>query len=149
VNEQGLLDTIAVSDTGWSACRIPESNALIMLKGLKIKGIQGRVIKDERSMIFNQPASHPDWNGLPEGHPAITCFLGVPLKQSGKTIGMIGLANEERNYNVADLEANGSKGHGKYQTGDRTERRQREADKDLYAPMELVNVKAEGLSAAI
>ncbi len=104
VNREGRLDTIAVSDPVWDACRIPKTNAVPMLKNLEVRGIRGRVIKDERSVISNDLGSHPDWIGLPEGHPRITCFLGVPFKRAGKTIGLIGLANKESGYDLADQE---------------------------------------------
>lgn len=102
INQAGRFDTIAISDPGWDACRIPKTNAVLMLNDLEIRGIRGRVVKDERSMISNDPASHPDWVEPPENHPPITCFLGVPLKHGDKTIGMIGLANKERDYDLAD-----------------------------------------------
>jgi len=105
VNQAGRFDAIAISDPGWDACRIPKTNAVLMLKDMEIRGIRGRVVKDERAMIFNDPASHPDWVGSPEGHPRITSFLGVPLKHAGSTIGMIGLANKELGYDLADQQA--------------------------------------------
>ena len=105
VNQAGRLDAIAISNPGWDACTIPGTEAMLMLRDMEIRGIRGRVIKDERSMIFNAPPSHPDWVGTPEGHPPITCFLGVPLKHAGRTIGMIGLANKESEYVLADQQA--------------------------------------------
>jgi PAS domain S-box-containing protein len=63
------------------------------------------VIKEERSVIFNNLASHPDWGGTPEDHPQITRFLSVPLKHAGRTIGLIGLANKELEYVLADQQA--------------------------------------------
>jgi hypothetical protein len=69
---------------------------------MEVRGIWSRALKDEQSQIVNEPGSHPDRVGIPEGHPAITCFLGVPLKQAGKTIGMIGLANKEYGYELKD-----------------------------------------------
>ncbi len=105
VNQAGRFDTIAISNPGWDACTMPETEAVLMLTDLEIRGIRGRVIKDERSMIFNDPISHPDWAGTPEGHPRIICFLGVPLKHAGRTIGMIGLANKESGYDLADQQA--------------------------------------------
>nr|WP_054865196.1 PAS domain S-box protein [Methanosarcina barkeri] len=45
---------------------------------------------------------------MPEGHPPITSFLGVPLVQEGKTIGSIAVANREGGYSYEqqeDLEA--------------------------------------------
>jgi PAS domain S-box-containing protein len=105
VNQAGRCDTIAISNPGWDACTIPETEAMLMLRDMEIRGIRGRVIKDERSMLFNHPASHLDWVGTPGGHPPITCFLGVPLKHGGRTIGMIGLANKESGYVLADQQA--------------------------------------------
>ncbi|MBL7134083.1 MAG: MEDS domain-containing protein, partial [Phycisphaerae bacterium] len=98
VNRSGRLDTIAISDPGWHACRIPASREILMQNDLPVQGIRGRVIQDGLAMIFNEPASHPDWIAPPEGHPTITSFLGVPLKHQGKSIGMIGLGNKEGGY---------------------------------------------------
>jgi PAS domain S-box-containing protein len=77
---------------------------VLLLKNMEIRGIWGSVIRDERSIIANDPAAHPDRVGTPEGHPPITCFLGVPLKQAGKTIGMIGLANRKGGYDDTQRE---------------------------------------------
>ena len=98
VNEAGHFDTIALSNPGWDACQIPESNAVAAIKDMEIRSIWGRVIKDEKSLIVNAPSSHPDSVGIPEGHPQLTSFLGVPLKYAGKTTGMIALANKESGY---------------------------------------------------
>ncbi len=105
VNEAGRFDTIALSDPGWEACRIPESNAVVMVKDMEIRGIWGKVIKDGESLFVNNPSTHPDSVGIPEGHPQLTAFLGVPLKYAGKTIGMIALANKESGYDSSDREA--------------------------------------------
>jgi len=105
LNQAGRFDTIAISNPGWDACTIPETEATLLLRDMEIRGIRGRVIKEERPLIFNNPAFHPDWGGTPEGHPRITCFLGVPLKHVGRTIGMIGLANKESGFVLADQQA--------------------------------------------
>ncbi|HIC90850.1 MAG TPA: PAS domain S-box protein, partial [Syntrophaceae bacterium] len=102
VNQAGLFDTIALSDPGWHACRMPRSDAVRMIKDMKIRGIWGTVLKDEQSLIVNHPDSHPNRVGTPQGHPSITSFLGVLLKYGGKTFGMIGLANKESGYDLAD-----------------------------------------------
>ena len=105
VSQLGRLDTLALSDPGWEACRIPESQAVVLIRGMEIRGIWAKVIVRDRSVIVNAPASDPDRVGTPEGHPPITRFLGVPLKHGGKTIGMIGLANRESDYELADQRA--------------------------------------------
>ncbi|MFH0930850.1 MAG: PAS domain S-box protein, partial [Candidatus Zixiibacteriota bacterium] len=105
VNQAGHFDTIALSDPGWDACRMPKSEAVVMIKDMEIRGIWGRALKDRKSLIVNHPVSHPDRVGTPEGHPPITSFLGVLLKHAGRSIGMIGLANKEFGYDSADQEA--------------------------------------------
>jgi len=105
MNPAGRLDSIAISYTGWDECKIPESNAMVMIRDMEIRGIWGRVIKDGTSLIVNDPFSHPDSVGTPEGHPPLTAFLGVPLKYAGKTIGMIALANKRSGYDQNDQNA--------------------------------------------
>jgi GAF domain-containing protein len=105
VNADGHLDTIALSDPGWELCRIPQSQAIKMIRNMEIRGIWGRVLKDGKSLITNDPVSHPDSVGLPQGHPGLTAFMGVPLKYAGQTIGMIALANKPNGYDVHDQEA--------------------------------------------
>jgi len=104
INEAGRFDTIALTDPGWGACRVPRSSAARLIKDMEIRGLWGKVVKDENPLIVNDPASHPDRVGTPEGHPPLTSFLGVPLKRGNKTIGMIGLANKESGYDAADQE---------------------------------------------
>ena len=69
---------------------------------MEIVSYWGRTINEEKSQIVNDPNSDPDQRGLPVGHPPITSFLGVPLKEDRKTIGMIALANKKPGYNETD-----------------------------------------------
>lgn len=108
MNELGGLDKLAISDPGYAACRIEGSGAVLKPKNLPVRGIWGSVFREEQSTIIDHPASHPDWRGVPEGHPDIESFLGTPLKRHGKTFGMFALANKEGGYtesDVRDLEA--------------------------------------------
>jgi PAS domain S-box-containing protein len=104
LNQAGLFDTIAFSNPGWDACQMPHSEATRLTQNMELRGVDRTTLKEGTSRIVNDPASHPDSVGVPEGHPPVTCFLGVPLKQAGRTIGMIGLANKESGYTPADQE---------------------------------------------
>ena len=104
VNPVGRFDTLAISNPGWDVCKMPDSEATRLIENMEIRGIDRSVIREGKSRIVNDPASHPDRVGVPEGHPPITCFLGVPLKHAGETIGMIGLANKEAGYDLEDQE---------------------------------------------
>ena len=105
INAQGRLDDIAMSDPGWEACQMSANGQRIVPNGLTIHGIYGRVLLDGKGFFTNDPPSHPDSIGTPEGHPPIKAFLGVPLLQDGKTIGMIGVGNRAGGYREEDLHA--------------------------------------------
>jgi len=62
----------------------------------------GSVFKSNQPVIVNDPTSNPDRVGVPDGHPPIISFLGVPLKQGGRTIGIIATANKESGYGLID-----------------------------------------------
>ncbi|MFZ3138753.1 MAG: PAS domain S-box protein [Thermodesulfovibrionales bacterium] len=102
LNEAGTIDNLAFSDPGWAVSGVPDTNAPILLKNIPVRGIHSDAIRKGISVIVNDPASHPDRVGLPEGHPPLTAFLGVPLKQGEKVIGLIGLANKESGYDAED-----------------------------------------------
>lgn len=104
INEKGLLDDIALSPPSWEACKAPTYKAHELIKDMEIVGYWGRTIAEEKPQIVNDPENDPDTRGVPEGHPMINTFLGVPLKQRGKTIGMIALANKEDGYTEFDKE---------------------------------------------
>ena len=104
LNSKGLFDTIAISNPGWDVCKMSGTDKVRSIKNMKISGVDRSTLREENSRIVNDPASHPDRTGVPKGHPQITSFLGVPLKEDGKTIGMIGLGNKESGYDTTDQE---------------------------------------------
>lgn len=105
INKDGLLDTIAISNPGWDACKMSDSDALKLITNKKIHGPYGTALKSGISHIVNDLGSHQDRVGTPEGHPTLHSFMGVPLKLAGKTIGAIAMANKESGYNQDDQHA--------------------------------------------
>ncbi|MBC8869310.1 MAG: response regulator [Planctomycetes bacterium] len=105
VNPAGRFDTFAISNPGWDACKLPKSDSVKLIRNMEVRGIWGQVIKDEQSLIVNEPASCSYRVGVPEGHPPLVSFLGVPLKHGGRTTGMISLGNKPGGYESADQEA--------------------------------------------
>ena len=90
INEDGLED-ISISNPGWDACIMyDQSGHKRSPNNFKIHGIYGRVLLDGKGLFTNDPPNHPDSIGLPFGHPPLESFLGIPLKNKGKTIGIIG-----------------------------------------------------------
>jgi PAS domain S-box-containing protein len=105
VDECGFLKDLAISDPGWDACRLPDSKGhRVLPQDLKIHGIYGKVIHDGRGFYTNSPSSHPDSIGLPNGHPSLNSFLGVPLMRGETTTGMLAVGNRPGGYREEDLE---------------------------------------------
>jgi len=106
IGPDGFLHDIAISDPGWKVCTMYDKTGHRRPPGnFKVQGIYGRVFLDGRGFFTNDPASHPDSIGTPEGHPPLTAFLGAPLVHAGKTIGMVGVGNREGGYREEDLNA--------------------------------------------
>lgn len=105
LNEAGLFDDIAISDPGWDACKMPNSDAVKLIQNMPIRGVDRSTLRDKESRIVNDLMAHPDHIQPPDGHPVMTSFLGVPLKRAGETVGMIGLGNKEEGYELTDQEA--------------------------------------------
>ncbi|CAO4175196.1 Blue-light-activated histidine kinase [Methylorubrum populi] len=105
--ETGRLDELSISDRGWDhfAMEGPAYAKGKAPRGLKIRGLFAHVLLDGTSLIANDPPSHPDWIGPPKGHPPLKAFLGVPLFQEGRVVGMIGLGNRPGGFRPEDREA--------------------------------------------
>jgi signal transduction histidine kinase len=104
LNPQGLFDTTTLSASGWQACKVPMPEAAMLLKNMPNRGINRIGLRENKSWIINEPASHPDSVEKPQGHPPLTSFLGVPLRYVGGVTGMIALASKESGYSLADQE---------------------------------------------
>lgn len=104
LNQNGRVDSIAISDNGWDACRMPQSEAPLLIRDMEVRGLSAEVVLEGRALFTNRPAEHPASVGVPEGHPALTCFLGVPLRLNDAVIGIIGLANRPGGYRAEHLE---------------------------------------------
>ena len=105
LNSAGLFDTLAISNPGWEACEMSQEEARASIVDMPLTGVDRATLRDEEPRIVNDLAGHPDSVSVPAGHPKVTCFLGVPFKDGGRTIGMIGLANKDGGYDRADQEA--------------------------------------------
>lgn len=71
------------------------------LKNLKFKNMNnliGAVIQTKKPVIANDVATDPRRGGLPEGHPNISTFLGLPVFSGERVIGVVGIANRVDGY---------------------------------------------------
>ena len=98
------FNTIAVSDNGWESCKIPETDAVMMINNMIVRGLWSIPIKTGESVIVNAPQGHLESVEVPKGHPEITALLSVPLISDGKVIGVLALANREGGYEDGHLD---------------------------------------------
>ncbi len=103
LDNDGQLKGIAVSSSTKKLYKVSPSEVSNLVARMKIINYLGKVIREEKPQIVNNP--DPEKRGTPEGHPGINSFLGIPLKQGGKIVGLIALANKEEGYVFEDIEA--------------------------------------------
>lgn len=51
---------------------------------------------EHRALRLNDLHTHPSFHGFPEGHPAMTTFLGVPIQVRGEVFGNLYLAEKNK-----------------------------------------------------
>ncbi|NVM00980.1 MAG: PAS domain S-box protein [Candidatus Helarchaeota archaeon] len=96
---------IAINAPGWDLSQPPTILGEEIMKFMKMGGFLDKILKTKRSYIISEPSTDPYTADLPNQHPQLTSFLGVPIIQGDNTIGMIGLANKRLGYDITDQRA--------------------------------------------
>jgi len=89
----------AITNIAWNA----ETRALYdrnapNMEFTNLKTLFGKVLTTGEHVISNNPQTDTRSGGLPEGHPALNAFLGIPIYHGGQFLGMAGLGNREQGY---------------------------------------------------
>lgn len=58
----------------------------------------GKVMTTQKNVISFNPTTDSDTGEVPEGHPAIHSFFGVPIFYGNELVGMYGIANGKNGY---------------------------------------------------
>ena len=102
-----FLQTHAITNIAWNQATLQfyEDNREAGLKFYNLKSLFGTVMTTGEPLIANDPAIHPKRTGIPEGHPPLRHFLGIPFfKPGGEINGMVGISNKPGGYSAADIE---------------------------------------------
>ncbi len=96
------LKTIAITDISWNedTHQLYEKGASAGLEFHNLGTLFGAVVAEGLPVISNAPAADPRRGGLPEGHPLLNAFLGLPFFAGDDLIGMVGVANRPGGYNA-------------------------------------------------
>lgn len=68
------------------------------LEFFNLNTLFGSVVTSGEMVIANQPATDSRSGGLPEGHPELRAFAGLPLYQGQEFLGVLCLANRPEGY---------------------------------------------------
>lgn len=113
---QNYLKTHALTNIAWNeeTRKFYDENAPDGLEFRNLSTLFGSAIHTERVVISNDPVNDPRSGGLPEGHPALNAFLGVPVFYGSKLVGMYGLANRSGGYDdeIVDFLASFTQNYG-------------------------------------
>lgn len=107
--EQPYIKTHAITNVAWND-EMRDFYEKHKASGLEFRNLNtlfGVALVTGETVISNSPSTDPRRGGLPPGHPPMNSFLGVPIKQRGEMIAMIGVANRLGGYNmdlVAEIE---------------------------------------------
>lgn len=100
------LKTYTVSDISWNqeTRDLYNKHASTGLEFHNMKTLFGEVIVTGQPVIANDPVNDPRSNGLPNGHPPLESFLGLPCFNAEKLVGMVALANRPGGYEAILVE---------------------------------------------
>lgn len=64
----------------------------------------GAVIMTGQPVVANSPRTDPRRAGIPDGHPSLDAFLGIPFYRGSTMMGMVGIANRPGGYDLSMVE---------------------------------------------
>ena len=99
-DDRPYLKEHALSNIAWNS----ETRTMyeqLHADGLEFRNLQtlfGQVMLTGKTVISNDPSTDGRSHGVPDGHPALTAFLGIPVFRGEDLVGMIGLGNRAGGY---------------------------------------------------
>lgn len=100
-DEQPYLRIQHITDIAWNdeTRKLYENRKGKGLEFHNLDNLLGAVIRSGKTVISNNTSDDHRSGGLPDGHPPLNRFMGIPLKCGKTLIGMIGIANCDSEYN--------------------------------------------------
>lgn len=96
----------AISDLSWNE---PTRQLMQQLRDGEMllsnpRSMLGQVFASGKTVLSNDMLKDPRGGALPEGHPVLHRYLGVPIVDRGEVIGMYAIANAAQDYDEALVE---------------------------------------------
>lgn len=107
-NKKGdpYLKTHAITDISWNeeTHKFHEDNVSVGLEFHNLKTLFGSALTKAKVVISNDPLIDDRRGGIPDGHPPLNSFLGIPFFFSKQIIGMVGIANKPGGYSQKEVD---------------------------------------------
>jgi PAS domain S-box-containing protein len=100
MRSMAYLKAHAITNIAWNEemQKYYEKNATQGMEFHNLQTLFGAVIVTGKPVISNNPKTDSRRGGLPEGHPPLNSFLGLPFYNENKLLGMVGIANRPGGY---------------------------------------------------
>ncbi|MDH5216781.1 MAG: diguanylate cyclase [Gammaproteobacteria bacterium] len=98
--DKPYLKTLSITNIAWDKATqtFYEDNVETGLEFRNLNTLFGYTIETGELLISNSPDTDAHKGGLPEGHPPLKAYIGLPIKHGSQLIGMVGLANRKYGY---------------------------------------------------
>jgi PAS domain S-box-containing protein len=95
------LKTCAITNIAWNkeTRDLYEKSIEDGLEFRSLDSLFGYVVKTGNRIITNNAGSHEQAGGVPDGHPQLDSFMGLPIYNGPEFVGMIGVANRPNGFN--------------------------------------------------
>lgn len=96
------IRTHAITNIAWDdkSRKLYESVKEHGFEFRNLDNLFGQVVTSKSVVISNSPATDPRSKGLPNGHPSLHAFLGVPIFYAGELVGIYCIANRQQGYDL-------------------------------------------------
>jgi PAS domain S-box-containing protein len=100
------LKTHSITNIAWNedTQRYYEENFERGMEFTNMDSLFGAVIMTGQPVVANSPKTDPRRAGIPNGHPSLDAFLGIPFFRGTKMLGMVGIANRPGGYDPQLIE---------------------------------------------
>ena len=97
------LKTYAITNIAWDdeTRGFYADNAPQGMEFHNLKTLFGAALISGKTVIASDPYQDPRRGGLPDGHPALNAFLGIPIHHGDELVAMVGVANRPGGYDHA------------------------------------------------
>jgi len=100
-NDRLYKRSLALSDISWDekSRKLYEQLKASNMEFQNLNNLAGAPAKTGELVISNKPAGDSRSGSIPEGHPPIRAFMGIPMFFGGELVGVAGVANRDGGYN--------------------------------------------------